>query len=112
MVPEVFISFPCTVLFFRDRITDEVPRLLRPVPLFVTVQFETLTVAVKGAALSASIPSIPLDTTQFSMFISADAELHRARKPTASREAVLLRAVTDAPSVATSPLKLQFSRRT
>ena len=46
IVPLVFIVFPSTVLFPRDIKTDVGPVLKRPVPLSVTVESETRTVAM------------------------------------------------------------------
>src|SRR5215470_165692 len=104
MVPYVLLVFPSTVLLPRDKSTAGEPKFSRPIKLFVTVEFETLTVATPVERLCAAIPVLPWDATQLSTSISAAALLAVEQiKPKAQPEATLFRAVTVEPSSAKSP---------
>jgi hypothetical protein len=103
-VPLVFVVFPSTVLFPRDNRTDAAVAMKRPVPLSVTLEFETLTVATPVELLCASMAVKLLNAEQFSTLSSAGAVVEEmATNPLKSNVAMLLLTKTFDPSAAVSP---------
>jgi hypothetical protein len=60
MVPNVSVVFPSTVLSPRDKRIAGEPLLPRPVPLPITVEPDTLTVATPVEELSDKTPRVAL----------------------------------------------------
>src|SRR5262245_32486168 len=107
MVPNVFVPFPSTVLFPRDRRLADPPALAateKPMRLLVTVELETLAVTAPVLMPDTPIPSLLLlNATQFSILSSAVPELAAATKPFPLPEATLLRTTTVDLSKASTP---------